>query len=274
MLEDIVNNVPSARHAVLLSADGLPRGATAGMTAEGVNTISAAMAGMQSLSRATAPFAGQGQDRQWKQTVIEFSHGWIFLVAAGQGAYLAAAAAPDVDMQQITFRMQQLVGRLGRELTSPPRTVAEEQPRRWRSPSPEDSGQQRSSIPGLDEVVSQVPGARHAVLLAADGLPRGATRGMDPDLADTIAAAMTGMQSLSRATAPFAGADPDRQWLQTVVEFSHGWIFLIAAGHGACLAAAAAHDTDIEDITTRMHRLVPELGQYLSAPARETADQT
>ncbi|MGW5680043.1 roadblock/LC7 domain-containing protein, partial [Streptomyces sp. NPDC003860] len=58
MLEDIVRNVPKARHAVLLSADGLPRGATEGLPAKDVRTISAAMAGMQSLSRAIAHFAG------------------------------------------------------------------------------------------------------------------------------------------------------------------------------------------------------------------------
>lgn len=45
------------------------------------------MAGMQSLSRATAHFAGPEEERQWNQTVIEFSHGWIFLIGAGQGSY-------------------------------------------------------------------------------------------------------------------------------------------------------------------------------------------
>lgn len=126
MLEDIVHNVPRARHAVLLSADGLPRGATEGLAEKDVRTISAAMAGMQSLSRATAHFAGPEEDRQWNQTVIEFSHGWSFLIGAGQGAYLAAAAAPDVDMQQISFRMHRLVARLGNNLTSPPRVSAED----------------------------------------------------------------------------------------------------------------------------------------------------
>ena len=128
MLEDIVANVPGARHAVLLSADGLSRGATAGMNPDMADTISAAMSGMQSLSRATAHFAGPaGPDdgAKWKQTVIEFSHGWIFLIAAGQGAYLAVAAAPDTDIQEITFRMHQLVSRLGKDLITPPREMAD-----------------------------------------------------------------------------------------------------------------------------------------------------
>lgn len=121
MVKDIVANVPRALHAVVLSADGLPRGATEGMTPADVRTISAAMAGMQSLSRATAHFAGLAQERQWNQTIIEFSHGWVFLIGAGQGAYLAAAAEPDVDMEQMSFRMNRLVMRLGDNLASRPR---------------------------------------------------------------------------------------------------------------------------------------------------------
>ncbi|MFC4031339.1 roadblock/LC7 domain-containing protein [Streptomyces polygonati] len=127
MLEDIVSNVSGARHAILLSADGLRRGATSGMSADLADTISAAMSGMQSLSRATARFAGPEDNPKWQQTVIEFKHGWIFLIAAGQGAYLAVAAAPDIDMQEITFRMHQLVSRLGKELMTPAREMADKQ---------------------------------------------------------------------------------------------------------------------------------------------------
>lgn len=127
ILEDLVANAPGARHAVLLSADGMRRGATSGMDADLADTISAGMSGLQSLSRATARFAGPTDSPQWQQTVIEFRHGWIFLIAAGNGAYLAVAAAPEVDIQDITFRMHQLVARLGRELVTPLREMAGEQ---------------------------------------------------------------------------------------------------------------------------------------------------
>lgn len=116
----------------------------------------------------------------------------------------------------------------------------------------------------LEDIVANVPKARHAVLLSADGLPRGATDGMAQKDVRTISAAMAGMQSLSRATSHFAGDGPDRQWNQTIIEFQHGWIFLISAGRGAFLAAAAQHDADIEDFTTRLHRVAPRLGAYLS----------
>ncbi|MFD0020281.1 roadblock/LC7 domain-containing protein [Streptomyces sp. NPDC058382] len=261
MLEDIVHNVPRARHAVLLSADGLPRGATEGLAEKDVRTISAAMAGMQSLSRATAHFAGPEEDRQWNQTIIEFSHGWSFLIGAGQGAYLAAAAAPDVDMQQISFRMHRLVARLGNNLTSPPRVNTEDDAgtRNTGTPRRGGSGDSGFVLAELDRVISGVQGARHAVLLGSDGLPRGATSGMNRDLADTISAAMTGIHAYSRVTSQFAGVLEGAEWRQTVIEFQHGWIFLMAAGPGAFLAAAAEHDCDIEEFTTRLHEVVPRL---------------
>lgn len=267
MLEDIVHNVPRARHAVLLSADGIPRGATEGLAGQEVRVVSAAMAGMQSLSRATAHFAGPEEDRRWNQTIIEFSHGWSFLIGAGQGAYLAAAAAPDVDMQQISFRMHRLVARLGNNLTSPPRVNGEGDAGAGGS-DPFSRGSTADSgfvLPELDRVVAEVRGARHAVLLGSDGLPRGATSGMNRDLADTISAAMTGIHAYSRVTSQFAGVQEDAAWRQTVIEYQHGWVFLISAGTGALLAAAAEHDCDIEEFTTRLHEVIPEL---TAPPAR------
>ncbi|HUR02192.1 MAG TPA: roadblock/LC7 domain-containing protein [Nonomuraea sp.] len=261
MVRDIVDNVPRARHAVVLSADGLPRGATDGLTERDVKTISAAMSGMQSLSRATAHFAGPSQERQWNQTVIEFSHGWVFLIGAGQGAYLAAAAEPDVDLQQLSFRMNRLVARLGGNLTSPPRAGLEGTSHAVdAAPAPRrGAGASNFVFRELDQVVAEVAGARHALLLGSDGLPRGATSGIDKDLADTMAAAMTGIHAYSRAAADFAGGPKDAEWQQTVIEYQHGWIFLIAAGDSGFLAAAAEHDCDIEEFTTRLYDVVPAL---------------
>lgn len=261
MVQDIVDNVPRARHAVVLSADGLPRGSTDGLNQKDVRTISAAMAGMQSLSRATAHFAGPSQDRQWNQTIVEFSHGWVFLIGAGQGAYLAAAAEPDVDMQQISFRMNRLVARLGNNLTSAPRVSAPDAGTiaSGGTPRREEAGGSGFVLAELDKVIASVRGARHALLLGADGLPRGASTGIGRDLADTISAAMTGIHAYSRATAPFAGGLRDDEWRQTVIEYRHGWIFLIAAGAGAFLTAAAEHDCDIEEFTTRLSDVIPAL---------------
>lgn len=119
MLESALE-VPGARHAILVSADGLLMARSSEVDKDQADTIAAAMSGMQSLSRTVAGFGGDGT-MQWRQTVVEFDGGWVFLISAGEGAYLAVSAAPDVDMADITFRMQQLVSQLGKALSTPPR---------------------------------------------------------------------------------------------------------------------------------------------------------
>ncbi|MFJ3671227.1 roadblock/LC7 domain-containing protein [Streptomyces sp. NPDC090106] len=274
MVQDIVDNVPRARHAVVLSADGIPRGSTDSLTGQDVRTISAAMAGMQSLSRATAHFAGLSPERAWIQTVIEFQHGWVFLIGAGQGAYLAAAAEPDVDMEQLSFRMNRLVARLGSNLTAPPRVNAAdaENAGEGRQTQDRDADHSVTVLGELDKAVASVPGAVHALLLGANGLPRGASAGIGRDLADTISAAMTGIHAYSRATAPFAGGARDDEWSQTVIEFQHGWVFLIAAGDGDFLAASAEHDCDIEEFTTQLNDAIPALTSRSVAQGGRASD--
>ncbi|MEU4270015.1 roadblock/LC7 domain-containing protein [Streptomyces sp. NPDC026092] len=117
---DSALEIPGALHAVLVSADGLLMARTKEFGKDNADTVAAAMSGMQSLSRSLGFFVEPGR-LQWRQTLVEFDGGWVFLISAGEGAYLGVSASPDVDMQDITFRMQQLVGQLGKALTTPPR---------------------------------------------------------------------------------------------------------------------------------------------------------
>ncbi|MFJ4918653.1 roadblock/LC7 domain-containing protein [Streptomyces sp. NPDC088725] len=123
---DSALEVPEARHAILVSADGLLMARSNEVGKDHADTIAAAMSGMQSLSRTVADFCDGPSTRMlWRQTLVEFDGGWVFLISAGEGAYLAVSASPEVDMAEITFRMQQLVGQLGKALTSPPRENAD-----------------------------------------------------------------------------------------------------------------------------------------------------
>ncbi|MGI5446611.1 roadblock/LC7 domain-containing protein [Streptomyces sp. CA-243310] len=117
---DSALEIPGALHAVLVSADGLLMARTKDFHKDNADTVAAAMSGVQSLSRSLGFFVDGGH-LQWRQTLVEFDGGWVFLISAGEGAYLGVSASPDVDMQDITFRMQQLVGQLGKALTTPPR---------------------------------------------------------------------------------------------------------------------------------------------------------
>ncbi|WP_405883974.1 roadblock/LC7 domain-containing protein [Streptomyces sp. NBC_01136] len=122
VLNDVLQ-VPGARHAILVSADGLLLERSSDIGRDDAETNAAAMSSMQSLSRAAAGFVAAGHGI-WKQTLVEYDGGWIFLIAAGAGAYMAVSAALDVDMEAMSFRMQQQVNALGKAMTTPPRQNA------------------------------------------------------------------------------------------------------------------------------------------------------
>jgi predicted regulator of Ras-like GTPase activity (Roadblock/LC7/MglB family) len=122
MLDEVLK-VPEARHAILLSADGMLRAHSQGIARDEAERQAAALSGLQSISRSTVEFCGK-DGSPWQQTLVEFAGGYVFLVAAGAGAYLAVSSTQDVDMEMVTYRMQKLVDRLGKELTSPPRQDA------------------------------------------------------------------------------------------------------------------------------------------------------
>ncbi len=119
MLDDALK-MPETRHAVLLSADGLLMAHSERISVDDAERHAAGMAGLQSLARSTAEFCSTA-DTTWRQTVTEFDDGYVFLVAAGPGAYLAVSATENVDMEAVSFRLQELVQRLGKELSTPPR---------------------------------------------------------------------------------------------------------------------------------------------------------
>ncbi|MEU1260403.1 roadblock/LC7 domain-containing protein, partial [Streptomyces chartreusis] len=53
----------------------------------------------------------------------------------------------------------------------------------------------------------EIPGALHAVLVSADGLLMARTKDLGRDSADTVAAAMSGVQSLSRSLGFFVDGE-------------------------------------------------------------------
>ncbi|MFB4320449.1 roadblock/LC7 domain-containing protein [Actinomadura sp. 21ATH] len=119
MLDEALR-MPETRYGILLSADGLLMAHSERIGRDDAERQAAGMSGLQSLARASAEFCGD-PDTTWRQTVTEFDDGYVFLVAAGPGAYLAVSATQRVDMETVSFRLQELVQRLGKELSTPPR---------------------------------------------------------------------------------------------------------------------------------------------------------
>jgi len=120
LLDDLIERVPSAKQAVVLSADGLMMGASAGLAREDAEHLSAMAAGFQSLAKGASRHFGAGPVRQ---TVVEMESAFLFVTAAGQGACLAVLASSDADLGLIAYEMAMLVTRVGASMAAPERSA-------------------------------------------------------------------------------------------------------------------------------------------------------
>ena len=117
----------------------------------------------------------------------------------------------------------------------------------------------------LDDLVGRVPTARQAVVLSADGLLVGASSGLSREDAEHLSAMASGFQSLAKGASRHFNAGPVRQ---TMVEMEAAYLFVTAAGNGACLAVLASVDSDIGLIAYEMAMLVVRVGEFLSTSSR------
>jgi predicted regulator of Ras-like GTPase activity (Roadblock/LC7/MglB family) len=117
----------------------------------------------------------------------------------------------------------------------------------------------------LDDLVEREPSAQQAVVLSADGLLMGASTGLRREDAEHLSAMAAGFQSLAKGASRHFRAGPVRQ---TVVEMESAFLFVTAAGHGACLAVLAASDADLGLIAYEMAMLVTRVGEFMNAPER------
>lgn len=121
----------------------------------------------------------------------------------------------------------------------------------------------------LDELI-KTPHTRHALYLSADGLAAAGSQDLERDLADKIAAAVSGLQSLSHGTAAFADCEGPSDL--TLIHYpAGGYVFLMAAGNGAHLAVSADGEADMEDVSFAMETTVTRLGSHLDIAPRTAA---
>jgi predicted regulator of Ras-like GTPase activity (Roadblock/LC7/MglB family) len=118
LLDDLIERVPPAQQAVVLSADGLLMGASTGLRREDAEHMSAMAAGFQSLAKGASRHFRAGPVRQ---TVVEMEAAFLFVTSAGQGACLAVLAASDADLGLIAYEMAMLVTRVGEFMIAPGR---------------------------------------------------------------------------------------------------------------------------------------------------------
>jgi predicted regulator of Ras-like GTPase activity (Roadblock/LC7/MglB family) len=117
----------------------------------------------------------------------------------------------------------------------------------------------------LDDVVNRVVGAQSAVVLSADGLQIGKSAGVSKDDSDQLSAIASSLQSLAKGVSrQFSRGDV----VQNMIEMERGYLFVLAAGRGACLALLADDRVDVVAVAYEMNRLVKRVGDYLAAAPR------
>ncbi|MEC3978380.1 roadblock/LC7 domain-containing protein [Amycolatopsis sp. H20-H5] len=117
----------------------------------------------------------------------------------------------------------------------------------------------------LDDLVKRVAGADRAVVLSADGLLIGRSGNLSEEDGEHLSAVASAFQSLARGTGRHFGGGNVRQ---TMVEMDHAFLFVTAAGRGACLALLATEDADMGLVAYEMNMMVKRVGAVLTAAPR------
>lgn len=117
----------------------------------------------------------------------------------------------------------------------------------------------------LDDLVKRVGDVQRAVILSQDGLALGSSQGLQRDDAEHLAALAAGFQSLARGAGRHFGGGEVRQ---TIIEMTSGFLFVMAAGHGTCLAVLTSADPDVGQVAYEMAILVQRTVDHLQVGMR------
>ena len=111
VVSKFVDEVPSAAHAILVSADGLLMAASRSIPYERAEQVAAVSSGLASLAVGAARLFDGGAVLQ---TVVEMQHGYLLLMSVGDGSHLAVLTEDSADIGQVGYEMALLVDRVGR----------------------------------------------------------------------------------------------------------------------------------------------------------------
>ncbi|WP_407548806.1 roadblock/LC7 domain-containing protein [Streptomyces sp. Pv4-95] len=121
LLTGLVQRVPHARSALLLSSDGLVKAAH-GFDQDSADHMAALSSGLYSLARSAGARFGEGDDVL--QVVVELETTFLFVSTAGSGACLAVLAGREADVAVLGYEMGMLVKSVRPYLSTPARHQA------------------------------------------------------------------------------------------------------------------------------------------------------
>ncbi|NKY54593.1 roadblock/LC7 domain-containing protein [Nocardia flavorosea] len=118
LLDNLVNRLPEAESALVLSADGLALAKSRGLGREDAEQLAAMSSALHSLAGGVGLHFGKGM---LQQTVIELEGGYLVVTEAGFGACLALLASVDADLGMVAYEMNVIVGQVRDHLSAAPR---------------------------------------------------------------------------------------------------------------------------------------------------------
>ncbi|MGW3892323.1 roadblock/LC7 domain-containing protein [Micromonospora chokoriensis] len=121
----------------------------------------------------------------------------------------------------------------------------------------------------LNDLVSRIGQVEHAVVLSVDGLLVASSAGLVRDDGEHLAAIASSIQSLAKGAGTRFNGGAVRQ---TIVEMESSFLFVTAAGRGACLAALASENADVGLVAYEMAMLVSRAGKFLASPERSPSE--
>jgi predicted regulator of Ras-like GTPase activity (Roadblock/LC7/MglB family) len=120
LLRRLVEAVPGAQSAVLLSVDGIAK-YSHGLSPEGADTLAALSCGMLSLAQQVGKNFGKGETDGVRQVATELDHTILFVTSASLGSLLAVVASREVDARVLSFEMTKLCHQVPAFLATPSR---------------------------------------------------------------------------------------------------------------------------------------------------------
>ncbi|MBL1078520.1 roadblock/LC7 domain-containing protein [Nocardia sp. 2] len=114
LLDEMLGRLPDVRSAVVLSADGLLLGRSAGLTRADAERFCAMASTMHSLARTAGRHFEVGGVCQ---TMIELDQAVLFITAAGPNACVALLAGEAADLGMVAYEVNQTVQKVGTHLS-------------------------------------------------------------------------------------------------------------------------------------------------------------
>jgi predicted regulator of Ras-like GTPase activity (Roadblock/LC7/MglB family) len=120
LLSRLIEAVPGARSAVLLSVDGLSK-YWVGLDESQKDVLAAMASSMCSLAHQVGVHFGESHGAGFRQVITELGDIMLFVAAAGAGSALAVLAGREVDPRIMGYEIEMFVKQVPTHLATPSR---------------------------------------------------------------------------------------------------------------------------------------------------------